>query len=215
MSEKQWAVVLPSIDNILLNNYWRKYYTYSTLGWDEVSIRNYLSQKENIMKIASFNTIDVSFSASSRRNRYYEIYNKSDMLDHDALYEGAIEGLKKLNSLYKIYILSTRTVLLKEDTLKKMKALGIDLEFLDITFKGEHDKLDHFKRKQMKEIKEKYAGGVGICMAPGDLAIYERFGYTPVCFLSVKNREDFLVVDPNLQVFLNNWPELLQALNVA
>ena len=98
------ALVLSELDNLIINNYWRKFLTYKEVGWDEESIQTYLSQKDKILQIASFNTPTVSFSASSRRNRFYEIYNRSQMLEKDVAYEGSPEVIAKLADKYNIYV---------------------------------------------------------------------------------------------------------------
>jgi len=102
----QFSLIL-GLDNIVLNNYWRKYYTYLKIGWDDASIRDYLSKY--MMQIASFNTRTVSFSASSRRNKFYEIYNRPDMLEQDVAWEGSVEAIKKISQKFKIYIVSSRS----------------------------------------------------------------------------------------------------------
>lgn len=103
----QYGLVFTELDNIIIDNYYRKFYTYKELGWDDNNIKAYLEQKAFIMQIASFNTAKVSFSASSRRNRYYEVYNKPEMLEKDIAYGQAIDVLEKLAEKYDIHIISS------------------------------------------------------------------------------------------------------------
>ena len=102
----QFSFVI-GMDNIVINNYWRKYETYLELGWDHASTGHNLSKKEYMMQIASFNTRTVSFSASSRRNKFYEIYNRPKMLEQDVAWDDiCVESLKKLvkNTRYSLFL---------------------------------------------------------------------------------------------------------------
>ena len=214
-TSKKWALVFTDLDNIILNNYWRRFNTYKELGWDESSITEYLSKKKNIMKIASFNTTHVSFSASSRRNRYYNIYDTDKMLEQDVEFQGAKEGLAKLNQKYEIYVISSRKKNLQEKTLRVMKNLGFDLNMLTIFFMEPNAKLYHHKRNCVKKINEKYPTGVGICLNPNEKAIYERFGFTPVGFTSIKDYNEFTNGENPFNVICQNWPQLLSSLNAG
>ncbi len=213
-NSQQWAIIFTDLENIILNNYWRKYYTYKEIGWDEQSITEYLSKRENIMKIASFNTTTTSFSASSRRNRYYEIFDREDMLDKDVAYEGAIEGLKKINKLYKIYITSSRKTPLEDKTLKVMENLGFDLSILNIKFLPPNQKLYQFRRESAQEIVKEFPAGVGICLNPSEKPIFDRFSYTPIAFTSIKNYEEFNGEENSFNVICQDWNQLLSSLNV-
>ena len=72
----EFALVIPAFDYFIVDPTKRKFATYKEIGWDDQSITNYLRTKENHETIASFITNTVSFSASSRRNRFYEIYSR-------------------------------------------------------------------------------------------------------------------------------------------
>ncbi len=206
---QQWACVL-GLDNILLNNYWRKFYTYQQIGWDEDSIHQYLSQKKNIMQVASFNTPRVTFSASSRRNRFYEIYNQPTMLDQDVPYDNAIISIQKILNIYKPYIISSRTEDLKEKTLEVMERLGFPLNKVEIFFKKKNEKLFNYRKNCMEEISKNYPTGVIICLNPNEITLGKRFHYTPVGFTSLKNPEDF---NGHLDVICQDWPQLCSSLN--
>lgn len=209
MNEQQWACVL-RLDNILLNNYWRKFYTYQQIGWDEESIHQYLSQKKNIMQIASFSTPLVAFSASSRRNRFYEIYNRPEMLDQDVPYDYALEGLKKMTSTYKIYIISSRAQDLQEKTLEVMTRLGFPMNEITIFFKKNTENLFNYQRECMKHISSTFPAGVFICLNLNDITIAKNFQYTPVAFTSILDAEKF---NGNLEVICNSWYQICASLN--
>ena len=188
--KKTWGVVL-NLDNIIINNYWRKYQTYRQIGWDDASIKQYLSQKQNTMQVASFNTPTVSFSASSRRNRFYTIYNQLEMLDQDVAWGSSILSLQALSTKYHIYIVSARSDDLREKTLEVMTQLGYAMSNLSFFFKTEFEQLYSYRKKCMKEIIQSHPTGVGVCLNPSDADFFKDFGYTPVGLTSLKNREEF------------------------
>lgn len=206
-----WALVL-NLDNILLNNYWRKFNTYSQLGWDEESIHAYLSKKKNIMQIASFNTRSTSFAASSRRNRFYEIYNNEDMLDQDVEWEGAIDALTKISEKYHIYVISARTVNLEAKTREVLERLGFPLNKLTIFFKDSVEKLHNYRRRVMEQIISEYRTGVGICLNPSDKMLFERFEFTPIAFTSIKSSQSFKETNPPFTIICNSWEDVLVTL---
>ena len=207
--EKQWGLVL-YLDNIILNNYWRKYYTYLELGWDDASIKQYLSQKQFLMQVASFNTPTVTFSASSRRNRFYSIYNRLNLLDQDVAYGESVDGLKKLAINYDIFVISTRSVDLKDKTLEILTRLGFPMENLTIFFKKSNEQLHQYRKKCLETIHEKYKSGIGISLQDTDITLYERYNFTPVAFTSIKNEQEFT---GKVQAICHNWNDILTALN--
>ena len=208
----QFSLIL-GLDNIVLNNYWRKYYSYLKIGWDDSSIRHYLSKKEYMMQIASFNTKTVSFSASSRRNRFYEIYNRSEMLEQDVVWDSnIIESLIKISKKYKIFIVSARSSELKNKTLDVMEKLGFPMEDLTIIFKSPNESLSIYRRNTLNSIKEKYAGGVGICLNLSDRYLYERIGYTPIAFSSINDYNSF---DGKIEIVCQDWVSILHSLQCA
>lgn len=209
---QQWGLILLELDNLVINNYWRKYYTYLEIGWDDQSIRDYLGVKENALQIASFNTTKISFSASSRRNRFYEVYNRENMLDQDVAWEGVIPAIEKLNKLYKIFIVSSRTTDLKEKTLSHLKKLGFPLEIVEVIFKEPNEALHNYRVNTVEKISQQLPSGIGICLQPTEGAIFTRCNYTPVAFASIKNHAEF---DGQVNVVCQDWTQILQSLNCA
>ena len=207
--KKIWGVVL-NLDNLVLNNYWRKYQTYRQIGWDDVSIKQYLSHKQNTMQIASFSTPTVSFSASSRRNRFYSIYNQLEMLDQDVAWGSSVSALQDLSTRYHIYIISARTEDLREKTLEVMARLGFVMENVSIFFKKSLEQLYSYRKKCIKEITKNHPTGVGICLNPSDTTLFKDFGYTPVGMTSLKNKEEF---NGHIDIVCEDWTQLLTALN--
>ena len=63
-----FALVIPAFDYIIVDPTNRKFATYKDIGWDEPSITEYVNNKENHEKIASFITKTISFSTSTRSN---------------------------------------------------------------------------------------------------------------------------------------------------
>ena len=205
----QFSLIL-GLDNIVLNNYWRKYYSYLKIGWDDASIRHYLSKREYMMQIASFNTRTVSFSASSRRNRFYDIYNRSEMLEQDVAWDSStIESLKKINKKYKIFVVSSRSTELKTKTLDVMKKLGFLMDDLTIFFKTSNESLSIYRRNTLNSIKEKYTVGVGVCLNLSDRYLFERIGYTPIAFSSINEYNSF---DGKINIVCQDWENILHSL---
>ncbi len=207
-----WALVLLNIDNILLNNYWRKYYTYHELGWDEESIHQYLSEKDKILQIATFNTNSVSFAASSRRNKFYKIYNRENMLDQDVPMDGVVDALGKISKKYHIFVVSARTNLLEQKTLESLLRLSFPVDQLTIYFKKSIENLHKYRQNTMKQIIQQYPTGVGICLSPSDRSLFDPFEFIPIAFTSIKNRDDFQNNSPSFQVICNSWQDILTSL---
>lgn len=207
-----FGLILSELDNLIINNYWRKFATYKEVGWDDNSIHSYLQQKDKIMQIASFNTPTVSFSASSRRNRFYEIYNRLDMLEKDVAWEGSVEAMKKLSSKYEIYVVSSRTFDLQAKTLEVMKNLGFPLEKMTILFKETNAILHSYRKDCILKVKEKFPTGVAVCITPDEGAIFENFDYTSVGFTSLKNNPDF---NGKIKIVFEDWDQLTNSLMSA
>ena len=207
-----WALVLLNIDNILLNNYWRKYYTYQELGWDEESIHQYLSEKKNLLQIASFHTNTVSFSASSRRNKFYAIYNRENMLDQDVPMEGAVEALGKIAEKYHIFIISARTNQLEQKTLETLASLSFPVDKMTIYFKKPIENLHKYRENTMEQIIQQYPTGVGMCLSPSDRMLFDPFEFVPIAFTSIKNQDDFQNNSPSFQVICNSWQDIITSL---
>jgi hypothetical protein len=194
---------------MVLNNYWRKFSTYKTIGWDEDSIHEYLSHKDKIMQIASFNTPQVNFSASSRRNRFYTIYNQVDMLDQDVPWDYSVEAIRKISASYKIFIISNRNLDLKEKTLEILTRLGYPMNKITLFFKKSTANLFTYRKKCWDEITELFPTGVGVILNPSELDVLKRFQYTPIVFTSIKNAEDF---NNSINIICNTWQQLCSSL---
>lgn len=208
----QHGLIINELDNILLDNYWRKFHTYKEVGWDEISIKQYLTQKQFIMQIASFNTRTVSFSASSRRNRYYEVFNRSDMLEKDIAYTDVIPSLQKLVEKYEIFVISSRTTDLQDKTLEVMKKLDFPLQKMKIYFKGPSDILHSWRQKCINEIVQTFPTGFAICLMPTDTTIFINTSYTPIAFTSIKEPADF---NGHIQTIVQSWSQLTQTLEIV
>lgn len=208
----KYGLILFELDNLAINNYWRKYSTYLEIGWDAESIKAYLAQKDKILQIASFNTNTVSFSASSRRNRFYEIYNRSDMLEKDVAEPGCINALNQLVEKYDVHIISSRSDDMKEKTLQIMKKQGFPMEKLCVYFKDTNAILHTYRKDCILKVKQKNPAGVAICLNPEDAATFESLSYTPVGFTSLKNFEEF---NGKIPAVFQDWNQLLTSLMSA
>jgi len=208
-SEKP-VLILFDLDNLVLDNYDRKMQTYLEIGWDRESINEFISKKENIYgKIASFNTPTVTFTASSRRNRYYEIYNRPDMLEYDKPYKDVIRALKLLLEVYDIYIISERTEDLKDKTLEVMKKLGFPIDKINIIFKKTHDVLKTYKKNTLQEIVSKYDRGYAVIIHPQDAIIFDTLGITAIGLTIIYEKEEF---EGQTEYICDSWNQILPIL---
>lgn len=205
--DKQFALLMP-LDNLILDNSNRKTATYTEIGWDETNTLAYVSKKENIMKIASFNTTTVNFTASSRRNRYYDIYNRLDMLEHDILLPKCSEVIKLLTKDFKIFVVSLRTKDLEEKTLSALKNLGFPVESVEFSFKKMHEPIASYKKKCLIHIHNEFSSGIGLILHPDDSILLNEYDYSPVGFSSIKNKEDF-----STEVVCANWSEISSSIS--
>jgi len=208
MGNKLFALVIHGLDNLILDNSNRKSATYAQLGWDEANTMNFVSKKGNIMKIASFNTSTVNFTASSRRNRYYDMYNREDMLEHDILFPKCAEVINLLTKDFKIFVISLRTKNLEDRTLSVLKKLGFPVEVVEVFFKKMHEPIQSYKQKCMLKIHDEFPSGIGIILNNDDSILLEEFDYSPVGFSSIKNKEDF-----SAEVVCQNWDEISSSIS--
>lgn len=204
-----YGLLFTEIDYILLDNTTRKYLTYLELGWDDASTREYLSNKENLWKIASFNTARVSFTASSRRNRFYAIYNRPDMIEKDLAVIGAVEAMKKLEDKFEIYALTAREKSLESVTLETMEKLGFNVSKMKIFFKEEFVPVENYITDTFKEIQKETPTGIAICLNPDEGISYQTNGYTPVGFTFLRDPQEF---EGKIQIVCQNWDQILAVL---
>ncbi|MHA1729326.1 MAG: hypothetical protein ACTSWY_11420 [Promethearchaeota archaeon] len=205
----KFALIL-GLDNIVLNNSERKMKTYLEFGWDKENIQNYISKKENTLKIASFNTNFVTFTASSRRNRYYEVYNRLDMLERDRLFPNVISAINKLSEYFAFNIISHRTEDLEEKTLEILNNLNLPMHLLKIFFKKKHTSMQTYIRNCVIDIKAKFPTGVALVLNPNEASLFERFDYTPVGFSSINNADDF---NDHTDVVCGDWNQIISSLS--
>jgi hypothetical protein len=203
------ALVIPAFDYIIVDPTQRKYATYKVIGWDEPSITEYVTNKKNHEKIASFITKTVSFSASSRRNRFYEIYNRPAMLDLEEIYEGAVDSIKLLSELYEIYIITDRTEDLESATIDSLNNHGFPVENVHIYFKKIHDSMHVYKRTILREITQKYLKGVAIITHPKDNHLFGLFDYTVLGFDSIVKETEF---SHSVERICHNWKQICSTL---
>jgi hypothetical protein len=205
----EFALVIPAFDYIIMDPTNRKFNTYRELGWDEKAISNFLNSKQNHEVIASFTTKMVSFTASSRRNRFYTIYNRNDMLDHEMAYPNVIQSLILLSKHFQIFIITNRTKDLEVKTLSVMRTLGFPLYLLKIYFKDIHESFHVYKWNCMKEISQEFPSGAAIITHPSDGNLITSFGYTPIGFCSIKESFDF---EGSTEIICENWNQVVHSL---
>ncbi|MHA1732764.1 MAG: hypothetical protein ACTSU5_12535 [Promethearchaeota archaeon] len=206
----KYALVFTEIDNLLLDNFDRKLQTYLKIGWDEASARAFISEKSNYNKIASFNTSTVSFSASSRRNRYYEIYNSDEMLAHDAPYQGAVEVFNALKDRFHLVVFTKRDEDLAEKTLATMKRLGFGVDDgVEFLFKGRYENPHKFRNATLITVRTKYQTGIAVTHLPEEITVISQFNFTPVGFSSTHEVHEF----QGASAVCQNWEHVKQVLD--
>lgn len=186
-----FALVIPAFDYIIVDPTNRKTATYKEIGWDDQSIAKYVRTKENHEIIATFITSTISFSASSRRNRFYEIYNRQDMLELESSYMGSIDAITQLSEHFETYIISDRTEDLKQNTLDHLRKLGFPLDKIHVYFKQTHESMHSYKRTVLREIAANCPTGVAIITHPKDGQIFGLYEYTVIGFDSIKEESEF------------------------
>lgn len=206
-------LILADIDNLLLDNYERKFKTYLELGWDKKSIKEYLKLKENSLKIASFNTATDSFTASSRRNRFYEIYNRNDMLVEDVEYKGAIHAMRELVDKFEIHIISSRTEDLAKKTLLLMERMGFPIQKLNIYFLPPNTSLDLYRQDEFERVAKNHKFGFAIIINPQDNLPFERYNFRVIGFTSIHYTHEFEIRE-DVEV-CDDWRQILSYLRVA
>ncbi|MHA1341084.1 MAG: hypothetical protein ACTSRZ_14035 [Promethearchaeota archaeon] len=212
------ALILTELDNLILDNYDRKFATYLELGWDPKSIKNYLKDKKNIMKIASFNTPTISFTASSRRNRYYQIYNRDDMLLKDKPLKNSVEALNEFANYFKIFIITSRKENLKQKTIEVLKKHRLDIEKMEIFFLKQNQSLDYFRRTIFESITENYSAGFIITLNPRDVLYFQKYNYKIIGFTAIYDMKDFTRLEKEIQIdmeFCRNWKQIISYIRLA
>ncbi len=204
----QYGLIL-TLDNMILNNYWRKYATYREIGWEDGTVKGFLAEKQNMTQIASFNTNTVSFSASSRINRYYDIYNRLDMLDQDVPWDGAVEALQTLSQKYKLYVFSDRSDQLREKTNEILTRLGYPLSQMTLFFKRQHDRIITYRKICLQQIIQEFPRGFAICLDPSDIQLFEEVHYTPIAITTMVDPEKF---QGYIKAIYHTWPQIVTAL---
>jgi hypothetical protein len=192
---KKYALILANLDYILIDPFERKLATYLEIGWDEISARAYLGNPKNWDQIASFNTPFVTFSASSRRNRFYEIFWKDEYFTHDQLYPGALDIINNLVQKFNVVVLTSRTEDMKDKTIARLEEIGIPVNDIEFLFKGNHDPLPRFKSDSIKSTAEKYQQGLAIVHQPTDIDSCRKYSLTIIGLTSTNGREEFFKSD--------------------
>ncbi len=208
---KKYALILANLDYILIDPSARKIKTYLEIGWDESHARAFVGEKKNWDNIASFNTTKITFSASSRRNRFYEVYWQENFFAHDALYARVGDLLPELVKKFQIIVFSDRTEDQREKTLARLKQIGVPIGDIEFYFKGIHQTLVHFKAECIKKIQEKYHSGLVVLHIPADSDMYRRAYFTPIGFTTTHERPEFFAAD----AVCENWDQILAVLNTV
>ncbi|OLS14569.1 MAG: hypothetical protein RBG13Loki_1808 [Promethearchaeota archaeon CR_4] len=210
-SAKKYALILANLDYTLIDPSTRKIKTYIEIGWDEAHARAFVGEKKNWDNIASFNTTNVTFSASSRRNRFYEVFWQEEFFAYDTLYPHISEILPELVRKFNVVVFSDRTEDQKEKTLKRLKQIGVPIEKIHFCFKGVHQTLVHFKTEYVRKTHEKFQSGLVVLHIPADLELYRRYYFTPIGFTTTYNRLEFSTAD----AVCDDWKQILAVLNTV
>jgi hypothetical protein len=208
---KKYALILANLDYILIDPTARKIKTYLEIGWDEAQASAFVREKKNWDNIASFNTTKVTFSASSRRNRFYEVFWQQNFFAYDALYDGVGALLPELVNKFQIIVFSDRTEDQKTNTLERIQQIGVPIGDIEFYFKGIHQTLVHFKAECIKKTQEKYQSGLVVLHIPADIEMYRRAYFTPIGFTTTHDRSEFSAAD----AVCENWDQVLAVLNTV
>jgi len=212
--QSKLILILTSLDNLILDNYDRKFATYLEIGWDSKSIKEFLKNKANILKIASFNTPTITFTASSRINRYYEIYNRDDMILKDKPIKDSIESLKELCNFFKIFILANRTEKLKNKTTELLKSYSFPIDEIEIFYLKENQSFDVFRRNIIENIYKNYPNGFIIILDPREVSYFKKYNYKIIGFTSIYESKDFTQSKEEIEL-CRNWNQILSYLKLT
>ncbi|MBD3351911.1 MAG: hypothetical protein GF364_10540, partial [Candidatus Lokiarchaeota archaeon] len=207
------VLVLCALDNLVIDNYKRKMATYLELGWDKKSIRKYLQDKNNMMRVASFNTYKTSFTASSRRNKYYTVYNRNDMLEKDNPWQDSVKFVNELNENFKIFIISARKENLEKETRNIMKKMGFPMKDLEIYFLKQNQSLANYRRRTFELIANENPSGYAITLSPNDIIPFSKYDYKVMGFTSLKYMEDFSRSNKTIEVCVT-WRHIISYLRL-
>lgn len=207
----KYALVFTEIDNLLLNNYHRKLNTYMKIGWDQSSAHEFIINKENYNRIASFNTSTVSFSASSRRNRYYEIYNSDEMLAYDVPYEGAVDVFNKYIEKFHVIVFTKREEDLRETTLSLLNHHGFKIDNgIQFIFKKKFENPHKFRNACLIDARTQFQTGVAFSHLPEEISVISQFNFTPVGFTSTHDYAEF--IQNSASAICQDWNHIAQVL---
>lgn len=203
-------VVVAEIDHVLLDPHDRKLETYLKLGWDRESAEAFLAVKSNWSLVASFNTPTISFTSSSRINRFVEVFNSEEMLALDRPLPGAVEAFNSLKERCGLVVLTTREESLKEPTVAKLSELGFDLDGVELHFKRQFEVAERFRTTTLKEVRESLGGGTAALVThlPDDFRLTRRFQFLPVAITTTHSPEDF----PDGARAFDSWEEAVNYL---
>jgi hypothetical protein len=199
------AVIFIELDDLLLENYWRKYRTYEQLGWDQKSIEEFLAKKENKLKIASFNTGTTNFTGPTREDRYNEIYNHSNLINQDVAVLGAVEMMHALQEGVYCHVLSSRPTTQQTDVKNHLKYLGFPTDNMDIYFRAPTESVMAFRNKTLKLIQKKFILGFGVCLSSEDSIGFDRLKYPTIGFASIKEVD---VLKLSFEKVYSSWEEI-------
>lgn len=204
-----------ALDNVLVDTYRRRFDTYLEIGWDKKSIKKYLADKANLLKIASFNTKTVSFSASSRRNRFYEVYNRADMSARDEAWGKCLKYLPEVVGRYDVHVIAARKVDVEAQTRDTLARVGFPVDAVTIHFLPLNTSLATYRRKTIQEIKRagRRGGLVGVCLNPNQGITLARAGYAPVGFTSLADPESFEDFAGTIRHVAGSWKHLTKELS--
>jgi len=208
---KKYALILANLDYTLVDPSTRKIKTYVEIGWGEAQAVAFVADKKNWDNIASFNTTKVTFSASSRRNRFYEVFWQENFFAYDTLYPHINGILAELVKKFQVVVFSDRTEDQKEKTLARLKQIGVPVDHMQFIFKGVHETLVHFKTECVRKTHNKYQSGLVVLHIPADLELYRRHNFTPIGFTTTYDRPDFFAAD----AVCDDWKQIHAVLNTV
>ena len=195
------GIIFIELDNLLLENYWRRHRTFEQLGWDTSSIEEFLSVRENKLKLPSF----TNFTGPDRDTRYLQIYEHPNMISQDVAIPGAAEMIQALSDGVYIHVLSSRPATNQSAIKQHLKALNFPTDKIELYFRTPGDSIMTFRNRTLKMIHKQFLMGFGVCLTREDSIGFDRIKYPTIAFSAIKEPEELI---RSFEKVCTNWEEI-------
>jgi hypothetical protein len=195
------AIVFIELDNLLIDNYWRKYQTYLQLGWNDQAIAEFLAQKSNKLQIASFE----GFNTNDRYDRFYSVYEQPEMLTQDVASPGAVEMVQTLVEGTYCIVLSSRPTTQQSATKQQLQRLGFPVEKMEFFFRSPDESVMGFQNKTLTKLHKRFLLGFGICHSVEDSVGFDRIRFPAIAMTTIY---DINALAPYFEKVCEDWEEI-------